>query len=315
MNRTGFTKYLEGKDFSVNTINSYMAQLEGFFKWMAKEDIQITKPDILSYLEHLKNSRKIQNITRQKYLIVVNHYFTFLCQSEQISQNPCALLKIRGTKQKQLHKIYSPEELDTLFDNYYLLLVRNYENNQPRYEQLRQNSILQRERNAVILSILVNQGTMTGEINKIELQDLDLIKATLTIRGGRLGNQRVLPLKATQMGLFMHYVQNIRPKLLEHHTAETNKLFVSLPAVGKRTTTNNELMSVFKPLVKQIKSIDRQFLNFKQVRASLITYWIKAQGLRKAQYLAGHRNIFCTQRYATNDLDGLINDISKAHPY
>ena len=315
MDSKGFTRYLEGKNFSVNSINSYMAQLEGFFKWIDKEDIQVTKPDVLKYLEHLKNSRKIQNITRQKYLAVINHYFTFLCQSEQASNNPCALLKIRGTKQKQLHKIYTPEELDTLFDNYYLLLVRNYENNQPRYEQLRQNSILQRERNAVILSILVNQGTTTGEINKIELHDIDLIKATLTIQGGRKGNKRVIPLKATQIGLFMNYLQNIRPKLQEYHSSETNKFFLSLPAVGKKTTAKNELMSVFKPLTKQVKSIDRQFLNFNQVRASLITHWLKTQGLRKAQYLAGHRHIFCTQQYAINNLDELINDISKSHPY
>ncbi len=315
MNKQAFIKYLEEKNFAVSSIDSYIKQAERFLQWVGKEEIQITKPDMLRYLEHLKNSRKIQNITRQRYIGVLNHYFTHLYQSEQITTNPCSLIKIRGTQKRELHKIYTPEELDTLFDNYYLLLVRNYENNQPRYEQLRQQSILQRERNAVILSVLVNQGLMTGEINKIELNDLDLMKATLRIQGGRLGNQRVIPLKATQMGLFMHYLQNIRPKLLEHHSSETNKLFVSLPAVGKKATAKNELMNVFKPLVKQVKSIDRQFLNFKQVRASVITYWIKTQGLRKAQYLAGHRHIFCTQRYVINNLEGLTDDINKLHPF
>jgi hypothetical protein len=69
------------------------------------------------------------------------------------------------------------------------------------------------------------------------------------------------------------------------------------------------------PLSRQVKSIDKQFFNFLQVRASIITFWIKTQGLRKAQYLAEHRNISTTEAYLPNNLDGLIDDINKLHPF
>jgi site-specific recombinase XerD len=166
-----------------------------------------------------------------------------------------------------------------------------------------------------MLSVLIYQGTTTGEVEKIELDDLDMKKATVTIQGGRKGNKRILPLQAAQMGLLIHYLQHTRPQLSEYHTKESNRLFLSLPPLGKKTTAQNELECVFRPIAEQIKSIDKQFLNFKQVRASVITNWLKAQGLRKAQYLAGHRQICCTERYITNDLTGLIDDINTLHPF
>ena len=309
-----FTAYLEDKGLAKATQEAHQKNLQLFFKWAKMEDIQITKPDILKYLKYLKN-KGLQNASRQNHLVSLNHYFTHLYQSGQIARNPCLLLKIRGTRKKQLHKIYTPEELDLLYDNYYQLFVRNYDDSRHRHEQQRQYSVLYRERNALITSILFNQGTSTTEIEKIELNDLDLIKATLKIRGGKQLKDRVLQLKATQIGLFMHYLQNVRPKLLEYQSKESEKLFLPLPAISYKQTKNESIKSVFKPIVKQIQTIDKQFISFQQVRASIITFWVKTQGLRKAQYLAGHSYICTTEKYIANDLENLTEDINKLHPF
>jgi hypothetical protein len=110
-------------------------------------------------------------------------------------------------------------------------------------------------------------------------------------------------------------LQNIRPQLVEYQTKESGNLFLALPAVNYKTTDNDMERSVFKPLTKQIKSIDKQFINFQQIRASIITFWVKSYGLRKAQHLAGHRFISATEKYQINNLDGLIDDINKLHPF
>jgi site-specific recombinase XerD len=232
-----------------------------------------------------------------------------------ITENPCLLLKIRGKSKKKLHKIYTPEELDQLFDNYYQIFVRGYDDSKHRHEGQRQYSVLYRGRNALITSILFNQGTGTAEIEKIEVNDIDLIKATIKIRGGKRLKERILPLKATQIGLFINYLQNVRPKLLEYQTKESDKLFLPLPAISYKKTEKDITRGVFIPLTAQIKSIDRQFINFTQVRASIITFWIKTLGLRKAQYLAGHSAITTTEKYVSNDLEGLTDDINKLHPF
>ena len=313
-----FIKYLQEKDIAPTTQKGYLFVVQRFFDWAKTEGEQITKPDILRYLEYLKSRKGYQNTSRQKQLIALNHYFSFLQKNEQIDKNPCAFLKIRGTQTKKMYKLYTCEELDTLFDNFYHFFVRNFENSQfakSFTKTARKQAKLCRERNAVVLSVLLNQGAITGEIERVKISDLDLTKATLKITGGILGKERVLPLKATQIGLFINYLQNIRPQLLENYTQESDKLFLSLPDVRKKTTNGGKLVIAFMTLSKQLKGIDNQFVNFRQVRASLITFWLKTYGLRKAQYLAGHRYVSNTERYKPNNLDNLIDDINKLHPF
>lgn len=301
MDKTGFIKYLESKDFTAKTITAYVHYTEQFLARIKKEEIQITKPDILKFLEFLKNKRKVQNAYRSFYLVALNHYFTFLYKEEKIALNPCLFLKIRGTKRKTLYKVYTQEELDLLFDAYYQVFVRDFDDEYIT-QNLRKQSALSKERNALILSVLINQGAKTGEIEKIEVGDVDLMKATIKIRGGKKGNERIIPLKATQIGLFMHYLQNIRPQMIELHKIDGDKLF--FPDLGY----------AFYALTNCLKSIDKQFLNVLQLRTSVISLWIKTHGLRKAQYLAGHRYIGTTEKYLPNNLDNLIDDINNLHP-
>jgi site-specific recombinase XerC len=102
---------------------------------------------------------------------------------------------------------------------------------------------------------------------------------------------------------------------LEHQTAENNKLSLPLPRYDKQKASKDLSKDIFLPFTKQVKSIDRQLVNFTQIRTSVITFWVKTYGLRKAQILAGHRNISTTEAYLPNNLENLIEDISKLHPF
>jgi site-specific recombinase XerD len=310
-----FTSYLQSKNLAPSSITHYVRELALFLAWIDKEETQISKPDVLNYLEHLKNKRNLENISRSRVLNSLNHYFTFLHKQEQINANPCAFLKIRGAKKTSLYRTYTPEELTQLYDNFYSFYVRGYDDSHIPKNQRKQAS-LSKQRNAVILNILIHQGTTTKEIDKILLQDLDLMQARIKIRGGLKSNERILPLEATQIGVLIHYLQNIRPELLEYHKNKgVEQLFLTLPEYSKQQTDSPNLMHVFKPLTKQLKEIDTNFLNFKQLRASVITNWLKMYGLRKTQNMAGHRYISSTEKYKANDLQQLTDDISKLHPF
>jgi site-specific recombinase XerD len=309
-----FISYLQSKNLAPSSITHYVREVGLFFGWIKKEEIQITKPDVLKYLEYLKNKRNLENISRARVLNVLNYYFTLLLKNDLIASNPCALLKIRGTKKKNLYRIYTPDELQTLSDSFYQLYVQGYDDSHIPQNQ-RKQSALSKQRNAVILNILINQGTTTKEIDTLQLSDLDLMTATLKVSGSRKSNARTLPLAATQIGVLMHYLQNIRPQLLQHATQDSQRLFLTLPETSKTKSDSTSLMSVFKPLTKQLKTIDKNFSNFQQVRASVITNWLKVHGLRKTQVLAGHRYISSTEQYKTNDLEQLTDDINKLHPF
>jgi site-specific recombinase XerD len=309
-----YTAYLQSKNLAPATINCYIHNLSLFLTWIDKEEMHVTKPDVLKYLEYLNTKRQQQNITRRNALIAINHYFMFLLSEQQVASNPASLIKIRGTKKKHLYKTYSPEALEQLFDNYYLLFIKNYDDTHMPKNQRRQ-SFLSRQRNAALLSLFIYQGIKTNEVENLLLQDIDFTKATIKIKGGtKKGSERTLPLKASQIGLLLNYVNQIRPQFFTY-CKESEKLFFALPASGKASTENQKLLHVFKPLTKQLKDIDRSFTDFRQIRASVITTWLKTEGLRKAQYLAGHRRINSTEEYLPNEIEGLTEDITKFNPF
>lgn len=305
-----FIKYLEGKGFTKNTQNTYLRNVNSFLKWIEKEAIQTAQKDILDYLEHLKDKHQQQNKSRQIILSALKHYFAFLLQNGHIASNPAALIKIRGTEKKQLYRIFSYSELENLYDNFYHHLIRNFDERKIK-PNLREYVLTGRERNFVMLGILIYQGICTNELQNIKISDLDLNKATIRINGTLNSNARTLPLKAPQIGALIKYTEIIRPKFFP----KTEHLFFPLPTIGKKRESTENLMNSIKLLTQQTKSTDKNFVNFKQIRASVITHWLKTEGLRKTQYNAGHKNIGSTERYIANNLDQLTQDLEKFNPF
>lgn len=315
-----FIKYLQSKNHSNTTQKAYLRNVNLFLSWYKKEPINCTQKDVLKYLEYLQNIKQQDNITRRNALISVNHYFAFLLQNEQVTSNPTALIKIRGTHKRHLYKTYTPEELGQLYDNYYHSFIRNFDDSCFASRlggipaNMRKQTLLSRQRNYVVLGLLVYQGLSTNELQKITLSDIDLSKASVRIAGGKKSNERTLPLNATQIGFLINYIEHIRPQFFTYCT-ESERLFFALPEGSRPKTSNENLMHIFKPISKQVKSLDKNLINFNQVRASVITQWLKTYGLRKTQYLAGHRYISSTEKYLPNNLDGLIDDIAKYNPF
>lgn len=305
-----FVKYLESKNHSKSTQKAYCKYVELFLDWYKQEPFNCTKKDILNYLAHLNNTTNQQNISRRNACTALNHYFTSLLQAGSISHNPVAFIKIRGTNKKRLYKTYTPEELTQLADNFYTVFISGFDDSYMKYPTKKLRSFLNRHRNYTMLTFLLYQGLRTNELPQISMNNTDLNKATVIIRGGKKSSERTLPIQAAQMGTLIHYINNIRPLFLDY-CGQTDKLFFSLSAEQYDKTFSAPL----RKLTKQVKSIDSNFVNFSQTRTSVITHWIQTEGLRKAQYLAGHKNIVSTEGYLPNDLNSLMNDIQKFNPF
>jgi site-specific recombinase XerD len=300
-----FINYMESKNHAKSTQNAYLKSVNLFLRWYKADPINCTKKEILDYLAYLKRHTKQQNVSRKNVCIALNHYFTALLQAGIIDKNPVAFIKMRGTQKKQLYKIYTPEELTQLADNFYAVFISGFDDSYMKFPAKKERSFLSRHRNYAMLTFLLFQGLTTKELPQINLNDIDLNKARLIL------NNRTLPIQASQMGALIHYINNIRPLFLEHCEAETDKLFFSLSAEQYDKTFSKPL----RKLTKQVKSIDGNFVNFAQTRTSVITHWIQAEGLRKAQYLAGHKHIVSTENYLPNDLNSLMNDIQRFNPF
>ena len=300
-----FIKYMEGKNHSKRTQSAYIILVEKFLRWYKLDPMNCTKKDILDYLAYLKKHTRQQNSSRRSSITALNHYFTALLQADLISKNPVYFIKMRGANKKKLYKIYTTEELTQLADNFYTVFISGFDDSYMKYPTKKQRSFLSRHRDYVMLTFLLFQGLPTAELPQIKVTDINISKARLTL------NNRTLPIQAAQIGTLIYYINSIRPQFLEFCQAETDKLFFSLSAEQHDKT----FIKPLKKLTKQVKDIDKQFCNFQQIRASVITHWIQTEGLRKAQYLAGHRHIASTEAYLPNDLNELINNIQKFNPF
>lgn len=308
-----FKKYLQQKDYTESTQETYLQAVNKFLLWYKDDAINTEKKNILKYLEYLKTNKKLTNRSRRHALTPIKHYFDFMLETEQIASNPTTFIKIRGTKKKQLYKIFTTDELSQLADDYYIIYIKNFDDTHIPLST-RYRSILSRQRNYIMLTFLIYQGLHTNELKNISLDDIDLIKARVKIRGTKRTNERILTLKAEQIGGLMNYLQNIRPQFEHYYKGESNALFLPLPKTDK-TPASIRLKGTIQTLGNQLRKINENFLNFNQIRASFITHRIKTDGLRKAQYFAGHRYISSTENYLQNDIEALKDDMTKYNPF
>jgi integrase/recombinase XerD len=200
MDKTGFIKYLQGKDYAISTQKDSVHKINLFLKWVGKEDIQITKSDILDFLEYLKNEKNNANHTRQTVLIAIRRYFDYLFESDYITKNPAGTLKMRGTQVKKLYHTYTNDDLDMLYDNFYNVYIRNFQMNKYFGKATVDYMKLKRDRHFAALGILLYQGLHTNELENIRLDDVDLQKAKIKIPNSEQAHARTLPLKAAQIG-------------------------------------------------------------------------------------------------------------------
>jgi site-specific recombinase XerD len=280
-----FIAYLQARQIHGKTLKDYVSRVNHYTQWLQshaqKEPEQSEKKDILNYLQHLQENTQLAARTRRCALGMLYRYYAFLQKEQRILKNPAQLIKLRGTQKIILVKLFTIEEMQQLADAHYYLCVKP----QGLQTQLR---------NHVALLLHIHQGINAQELNLLNVEALNLHKATINIPATRKANARTLPLHPTQIGIFYEYLQHTQP-------------FLNNP---KNLLVN----SVPKNLVSELKKIYPKFINFKQLRASVITHWIQTQGLRKAQYNAGHRYISSTENYLANDIESLKNDITKYHP-
>lgn len=304
-----FTKYLQSKNLAKTTQKRYTKSVIKFIKWYKKDVINCAKKDILNYLSKHKTASSKSNTLQP-----LKHYFTYLKTQNLIAKNPTNFIKIRGLKRKHLYHIFKAEELTEIEDYYYQKYIKNFDYSKiPKSKKL--NSKLSKERDYIVLQLFINQGLKIYEIAKINLEDIDLNKAQIYIKKARRSNARKLNLKATQIGSIMQYLQNIRPQLLANYKEENNQFILLLPEnLNTKRNISYNYVNLIATLTKKLKSYPN-FLNFKQIRASRITHWIKDKGLRNAQYFAGHRYISSTENYKINDLENLTKDIENLHPF
>jgi site-specific recombinase XerD len=292
-----FSDYLHLKGYSEQTIESFVKTFSRFKKWLDVEKLEADEIDykeLLNYIKFIKNKGNGQR-TQQHAMNVLKHYYRYLQKTEQILENPIQHIEIKSDKRKPLHSILSRDELELMQAKF------------KEYQPIKNENRAIKKRNEVILSLLIHQGLRTEEIAQLNLEDIQLREAKITIKGSRRTERRVIDIESSQLYLILDYIQGDRKILLTEIDKETDKLIFSYG-------TSNKVQNVFQSLLKGLKKCYPKLQDMKQIRASVISDWLQKYNLRKAQYLAGHRYVSSTEAYLGNDISELQNNIKQYHP-
>jgi integrase/recombinase XerD len=283
----GFKTYLQQLGNSENTIRQKSNYTGYFLKWLESERLQAEEAryiDMLNFIDYC-NLESFSKKHINTILLSVRNYYKYLKITDDSVTNPATNLYIKGTIKKVPSNSINYQELETLYQNY-------------------QTETLRDRRNKAILGLLVYQGITTEELHQLEPNNLKLKEGKIAIRGSRKRNSRILELKPFQILELQEYVTEIRPTL---NPENSSQLFISMEG-------NTNLKNSLHHLFRAIKRMNPNIGNGKQIRASVITNWLKSRNLREVQYMAGHKYVSSTERYQVNNLEELKKNLEKYHP-
>lgn len=308
------TDYLGKKHYAPDSIRTYRNYVGYFLAWTEQDNLPATEvryADLLAYVHHLQDSgRSARQINLM--LVAVRHYYTMLARKKQVKKNPAAGLILRGVVQSIPSDLLSRDELDQLYESYPVVNLRS-------------------TRNKIMVGLLVHQAVTTQELSLLRTEHVNLASATLQVpeskritgQGGLKG--RVLKLQASQILPLQEYLTVSRPQMLDDirsgrlfyrptrkpanidYEAIQQQLFFSLNGSGFIKPSLTSLMIELRKLNPSVK-------HAKQLRASVITEWVKQYDIRRVQYMAGHNSIASTQRYQSANLEELQEVVSLHHP-
>jgi integrase/recombinase XerD len=300
----GFKAYLTGLGMRENTVRQKSNYAGYFLRWLEGENLQAEDTrynDMLNFIDHChlegKSRKHINNMLRG-----IRNYYEYLRKQNPEISNPALNLLLRGIRQKLPSGIKAYQDLEALYQNF-------------RADTLRG------KRNKVILGFFIYQGITTGELQRMEPGHLRLRQGKIFIPGSRRSNSRVLELKPFQILDLQEYVSRVRPRILREihrprparkpEMIDTQKLEDSLfISINGSDDIRNSLNHMFR----EVRKINPEIHNPKQIRASVITHWLKNHNLRQVQYMAGHKYVSSTERYQLSNLDNLQSKLDKYHP-
>ena len=292
---TEYKTYLQKENYTKSTIKSYENGAEIFIKWCTKNH---TSPDLIDYKTILKYIKYLQRKGTTKKTVkhkigTIKSYFKYLLSENYRVDNPVENINIKGVKRIINYNILEADELEDL---YYSFETDKYQEEYHKYTS---------KRNKVIVGLMVYQGLNTTELIHLELEDLQLYKGKVYIKSGARSNSRTLELKSWQVIELLEYVKEIREEIKAHKKVGGERLFIP---------NNARLGNTIQFILKKLKRINHKVTNGNQIRASVITNWLKQYNLRQVQVLAGHRYISSTERYLEDDLESLHEIVNNFHP-
>ena len=198
-------------------------------------------------------------------------------------------IRVKGVQRRIPHDLFTEKQLNEIYQKF--PESQNYwthENTLKTYH--------------LILGLKIYQGLQEQELAKLETNHLQLDKGKIYVPSTKRTNKRILELKPFQILPLHEYLLTERKLLTQD--IEGNYLFHA-----------KRLIRGMSRIKKMINRYEPRLKSMAQIRASVITNWLKHHNLREVQYMAGHKYVSSTERYRTDNLEDLQKELEKYHPF
>jgi integrase/recombinase XerD len=158
----GFASDLKRRRLSVDTIKQYPLYIKKLYEFNHGDLLTVNKGVLVEYLDHLY-ANEVSLSSARRYIAAISTFYDYLVEEEKIELNPVTpAFKKRYLKESKQHD--PSQRRKCLTNEEARLLVK---------------SILDPREKAVI-TLLLKTGIRSGELSKLNLEDVDL--KNLTIR-------------------------------------------------------------------------------------------------------------------------------------
>jgi integrase/recombinase XerD len=262
-----FDRHLVAVGRSIQTRQGYGGDLRRFLNWARngkQEDLQLDEVTIgclEEYLVHL-HERGLADKTRRRAWCAFRTFFAF-CKDAGLSSEDPSLKLIAPQTAKTLPRYLDSTEVRIYLDKCHDPLVK------------------------VLVGTLYYTGARINEACSIYLGDVDFRRRTLTIRVGKGGKQRVVPLNRKAREILLAYMVNTRPEVSSKH------LFITKYGADLKSTYAGRLI---REETRRQGCWDR--VTAHTFRHSCATALLqRGVGVVQIGTLLGHANLSSTQLY------------------
>ena len=274
-----FREYL-AEQYTDQTASRYARAVDHFTTHIESE--KATHKEIIDYLhKHNKATAPV--------LAALKKYFDYLIEKGIRNDHPCRTITTKKKSKPMQHQdLFTVEELE--------LLMKREE----RYPILR-------NRNKVLLSLLIYQGLTPQNITNLRTVDIDLDAGTVYVMATKQLTRRTLELRSNQVLRLHKYIYQDRAELMK---TGSPRLFITQRGENLSVDALNRMLRPLQGL------FSNKNLNASTIRQSVILNWINHYDypLEDVQLLAGQRWLSSTVKYKVINRDDNREKINRFFP-
>jgi integrase/recombinase XerD len=250
--------------YAKSTSETKINTIRHFLDFTAKPISQTTVFDLQNYIEKLE-SKALKPSSIQAYLTHLKYYFIFLEKSKQIKKNPFNSFSLQLQRQENKPRnILTQEQIKTLYCK----------------------TINLREK--ILLHLCYGCGLRALELEKINLEDIDLKNQIVTVQKGKNAKRRLIPISQSIHEDFIKYTK-VRSRIKTNENAlllndRNNRL--------RKHTANQRLKVLLK------RAGIHQEISLHCLRHSIATHLLEnGLSLEKVRDFLGHKQLETTEIY------------------